>query len=378
MPRKRRGKGEGSIYQRSDGRWVAEYDATLLDGGLKRKAIYGKTRKEVQEKLVVALRSEQQGIHMEPTRETLAQFLKRWLSASAESSVRPRTFESYRGHVEQHIIPSLGRHRLTQLTPPQVQQFYTGLMARGLSAKSVRNIHTTLHRALKEAVRWSLVPRNVADAVTPPRVAPYKGAVLDITQVRRLLGVAREERLYAALMVAAMTGLRQGELRALRWQDIDLDRAEMRVVASLYQRGHVWRIEETKTAKSNRSIPMDEDTVEALRSWRQRQRLERMAAGERWHEHGLVFTNTVGNPVHGGDMLMWLRVMLAKAGLPQMRWHDLRHTHATVLLANGEHPKLVQERLGHATISVTMDVYSHVLPNMQRGVTDRLGRLLKG
>lgn len=371
----KRGNGEGSIYRRNDGRWVGE----MTIEGRKRKFVYGRTRKEAQEKLQAALQELQQGIVLEGNaKQTLEQFLVDWLENSQKQNVRPRTYERYEEIVRLHIVPVLGRHRLQKLTAQNIQAFYAKKLNEGLSASTVGVFHDVLHKALDTAMKWGLVPRNVADLVSPPHAAGYEIKPLTAEQAHQLLVVARGHRLEALFTLALATGMRRGELLALKWQDINfttgtlqIRRILSRIPSKLPGKGYVES--EPKTQKSRRNIVVASFALEALKRHYQQQLEVKRKAGDAWQDHDYVFCTSIGTHLNPSkDVLDQLKALLKKAGLPEIRFHDLRHSAATLLLSEGVHPKVVQELLGHSNISMTMDVYSHVLPGMQE---DAIGRL---
>jgi integrase len=375
----KRGNGEGSIYHRNDGRWVGE----MTIEGRKRKFVYGKTRKEVQEKLQAALQEKQRGIVLEGTvRQTVGQFLIDWLENSQKQNVRPRTYERYEEIVRLHIIPVLGRHRLQKLSAQHVQAFYTKKVNEGLSPSTVGVFHNVLHKALDTATRWGLVPRNVCDLVSPPHVEGFEIQPLSVEQAHQLLAVAHGHRLEALFSLALATGMRRGELLALKWQDISFSTGTLqirriltRVPSKMPGKGYVET--EPKTPKSRRSVVIAPFALEALKQHRIHQLEAKLKAGALWQDHDYVFCTSIGTHLNPSkDVLDQLKTLLKQAGLPDIRFHDLRHSAATLLLTEGVHPKIVQELLGHSNISMTMDVYSHVLPSMQQDAISRLNSAL--
>jgi len=365
----RRGHGEGSIYQRRDGRWTAAI--TLEDH--KRKTFYGKTRREVQEKLKIVLREQQQGMLVTGPQQSLKTYLEKWLEQVYRPSVKLGSYRQYRVVVTRHLIPGLGSFSLQKLTPEKIQDFYAQKLDEGKSPKLVQLIHAVLHQALENAVKWNLVPRNVAKLVSLPRVERYEAQTLTVEQVKQLLEVARGSRIEVMIQVALNTGMRRGELSALRWDDIDFENGLIFVRRTVnYVGGYGFVETEPKTRSSRRKIAVSEKVLEALKMHREQRGQMRLKAGEKWHEQGLVFCNRYGRYLFPEVVLNQFHALLAKAGLPKMRFHDLRHTMATVLLESDVHPKKVQERLGHTTIAITMDTYSHVLPSMHQDVARKL------
>jgi integrase len=368
----RRGNGEGSIYQRSDGRWVGSVSV----GKGKRKYLYGKTRREVAEKLKKALAEQQQGLPLANEKQTVDQYLQRWLEDSARPTVRAGTFESYQRLIRLHVRPHIGKVPLARLTAQDLSRLYRTLLDHGLAPRSVQYVHAVLHRALGQALRWNLIARNPAELVDAPRPKRKEIAPLTPDQAKALLDAARGDRLEALYVVALTSGLRLGELLALRWADLDGERGELHVRRTLVRTQAGLSFNEPKTAKGRRTVRLPSFAVAALREHRARQLEERLRIGPAWDGQDLIFPNEVGRPIDRQNLIRRsFKKLLQKAGLPDVRFHDLRHTAATLLLRLGEHPKVVQERLGHSTISVTMDVYSHVLPDMQRQAAEKLDTL---
>lgn len=375
----KRGNGEGSIYKRKeDGKWVG---SIKLDTG-KRKVFYGKTKKEVTEKLIHYRHDQQQGILVPSSQQTVAEFFTRWLEDTQKHSLRPRAYERYEEVARLHIVPVLGKLQLQKLEAQHVQMLYTKKIEAGLSPTTVNTIHGVLHKALENAVRWNLVPRNVCDLVSPPRRAHYEVQVLTVEEINKLLDAARGHYLEALFYLAIATGLRRGELMGLKWQDIDwqagtlqVKRTLSRVPSKLPGRGYIES--ETKTKKSRRSIVMASFALESLKRHKTRQAEAMLKAGEKWQHNDYVFCTSIGTHLNPSkDILDQLKKLLEKAGLPDIRFHDLRHSAATLLLSEGVHPKVVQEILGHSQISMTMDIYSHVLPNMQKDAMSKLDSLI--
>jgi integrase len=340
--------------------------------------LYGKTRREVQQKLVMALRDLQQGVLPTDDRLTTSQFLDRWLVDVAQPTVRPRTFASYSQTVTLHLKPSLGRTPVSKLRPDQVQTFLNAKLASGLSPRSVGIIHAVLRQALNQALRWGIVHRNVATLVTPPSVPRARIQPLDPQQARLFLDAVQGDRLDALYSVAVALGLRLGEILGLRWSDVDLETGTIRVAQALQRVGGRLTFVEPKSERSRRTIPMPPLVARALRAHRSRQLEERLAGGPAWNEFDLVFTTTVGTPLDARNVTRRFQSALELAGLPRLRFHDLRHTCATLLLAEGVPARVVMETLGHSQISLTMNTYAHVLPPLQRQAAERMEALLSG
>jgi integrase len=370
----RRGNKEGNLRKRPDGRWEARI--VLPDGS--RKSFYGKTRQEAAKLLVVAVRDQNIGLPIVGEKQTLEQYLGHWLEV-VKPTIKPRTHRLYEMFVRVHIAPALGATTLSRLSPQQIQALYAGRLAAGLSSTSVQHVHYMLHRALDAALRLGLVQRNVSELIDPPRMRHHEMTVLSPEQVRTFLATAKIDRYYALYVLALTTGMRQGELLTLKWRDVDLDGARLTVRATLqYVKGQGYVFTPPKTKRSRRSIALTSAAVDALRAHRQRQDIEREKLGTAWADHNLVFPNTIGRPLDGIRLLQrYFHPLLERAGLPRIRFHDLRHTAATLLVGKGINPKIVSEMLGHAQVAITLDIYSHVMPHMQEQAAAAMDSLLE-
>ncbi len=357
---KRRGNGEGTITRRKDGRWEARYTI-----GAKRKTVYGKTRSEVAEKLAKGVVDRTGGLTYDAGSITLAGYLQGWLTDAVRDTVRQRTYERYEQIVRVHLVPAWPRMKLKKLTPADVRRLYREKLDSGLARRTVQYIHTTLHKALKQAVVDGLIPRNVAAAVKAPRPVKKEINPLSPEQIHAFLEAARSDRFEALYVVAIHCGLREGELLGLKWDDLNLEAGKLAVRRTLSETKTGHRFEMPKNGKG-RNIKLTAGAVEALKRHRVRQLEKLMRLAGLWEDHGLVFPNQVGKTMNASNLsARSFKPLLAKAGLPHsVRLHDLRHTCATVLLSKNVHPKFVQELLGHATIAITLNTYSHVLPSM--------------
>ena len=371
----RRGVQEGSIYQRSDGRWVGVLHVGYSGGKRQRKSFYGTTRAVVAAALAAAVRDRQLGKRPIPEKEKMGDFLNRWLEDTAKRSVRLTTYTGYEVSLRKHIIPEIGDVRLARLSADDLDGLYARLLDKGLAPKTVRLAHGVLHRALAHAQRRGAVAVNVADAVDPPSVPRREFRTLSPEEATRLLQAALPDRLYALYVLALTCGLRQAELLGLRWRDVDLSGAVLSVRQQVYRLAGEWHYTEPKTAAGRRTVSLSGACVEALRERRLAQTKERLRAAT-WEDNDLVFANSEGRPMAKQALLRQFKTLLKRAGLPYMRFHDLRHACASLLLAEGIHPKVVQERLGHASIATTMDTYSHVMPSLQADAAERMDRLL--
>jgi integrase len=343
-----------------------------------------RTKKECQAALNDALTALRVGTFVESSKRTVASYLlDEWLPAMQPPRVRPSTWLSYQRNLERHVIPTLGQIELQRLTPAHLTGFYRSLLTGGrldrrggLSAKSVKNIHGALHPALKDAVRWGYVARNVADAADPPKVVTPEMQVWSPAQLRTFLTHVRDDRLYAAWMLFATTGMRRGEVAGLRWVDVDLAAGRVTPRKPRVEVNYKVHVSEPKTAKGKRSLALDPATGAALREHRAHQAEERLIVGPGWQDCGLVFTWGDGRPLHPERFSRWFERLAREAGLPKIRLHDVRHSYATAALAAGVPAKVVSERLGHANIAITMDTYSHVLPGMDERAASVVARLI--
>jgi integrase len=375
---KHAGRGEGSVYQRKDRRgkqWVASF---IVEETGKRQYIYKETRREAAEALREALQAQKQGTLATGPKQTVGQYLEHWLeNALKPPAVRISSHIRYKGLFYNHILPAFGHVQLQKLTAEHLERLYTKLQKEGYSSHTIRGIHGFLHKALNQAVRRNYIARNVCDFVDLPRITTHTTIqILDTDQAKRLLEVARGHDLEIFLLVAITTGMRFGELTALRWQDINFEEGTLYIHRTVkHLSGHGFVEGEPKTAKSKRKIMVPGFTLEGLKRQHAQQLEKRLKAGSNWKERGIVFPNKHGNFLREEVVMNRFHKLLEQAGLPTMRLHDLRHSAASILLASGVNPKLIQELLGHSRIGMTLDTYSHVMPSMQKEVKEKWNTL---
>jgi len=369
--RRRRGRQEGSIYQRTDGLWVVAVSAGYPDAGRrKRRVVYGATKQEAQNKLFELLQRATNG-QLDQTRMTVATCLEFWLDG-LKTKQSPTTYKRYNTVASKQIKPRLGRVPLVKLTPFHVSNFYRELAADGKSADLQNRSGRYLRQCLHHAVRIGLITSNPAAKVPLPRVPKAKIHPLDGGQVATLLQAGKADRLYALYYLAVDSGCRQGELFALERGDLDLTRGEITVTKSLEELNGQLRVKEVKTPKGKRRIKLAVSTVTALR-----EHLDRM--DNEGHGSQVVFCDTAGGYLRKGNVLRRsFKPLLREASLPAIRFHDLRHTTATLLLLAGVNIKMVSERLGHSTVELTLNTYSHVLPTMQEQAAEMMDGILTG
>jgi len=375
----KRGQNEGSIYKRKDGRWAACISLGWQNGQQKRKYFYGDTSAEVKKALNKALLDHEQGLPVAVERQTVAQFLDRWLNDYAKPRIRPKTYRSYDKTTRLYLKPKLGQFILEKLAPQHVQEMMKNLTEE-VSAHTAKYARTVLRVALGQALKWGLVARNVATLVDPPRQTRRRIDPWTPEEARQFLETIQGDRLEALFSVALAMGLREGEALGLRWLDVNLDNRTLRVENQLQRIDGEWKLVETKSESSRRALPLPDRIVNTLRAHRVRQLEEKMLAGEKWNEKvpGLVFTTSVGTPIEARNLVRKFHLLRGKAGLRHQRFHDLRHCAASLLLAQGVVPKIVQEILGHSSITLTMNTYAHVMPVMKRDAADLMEAILAG
>lgn len=382
--KRRRGHNEGSIYQVKGGGYrgavTIGYNA---NGRPKRKYVTGKTRAEVNRKILTLLNEHQRGMPISTQSTTVAAFLDQWLEQSVKPQKRLSTYETYETVVRVHLKPAIGRHKLDKLTAQQIEAMFAAQQSAGVSGRTRAKIRAVLRAALNQAMRWDLVPRNVASLTDPPKLEPFSGKPLSPSEVTKFLDATSGERFEALFVVAVWLGMRQGELLGLRWQDVDFDAGVIHVVKQLQWAGSKPTypvLVDPKTESSRRRLPMPSPVAIALKRHRRRQLEDQVLAGERWKgaAWGLVFTTTVGTPLDPSSVVKHFRSVLDKAGIERRRFHDLRHSCATFLTSKNVHPRVIMQIMGHSDIGPSMHLYSHVELNTMKDALDSLSDLLDG
>jgi integrase len=382
----KRKNGEGTVYQRaSDGRWAG---GITTDG--KRKWFHGATAEEVVTKLTEAREQQRKHIPFTDERLTVGHWLETWLRNVRPPATSPKTWITYEGFVRLHLLPKLGHIRLARLLPQDVRDFLSERLDAGLSPRTVAHLRTALCIALNQAIGDDLVRRNVASKVEPPEIQPRELDVLSPEEARSLLKAARGHRLEALFAAATGLGLRLGECLGLQWSNVDFHRRVLTVAHSLQRlkrvrRGDVVREGEAKSelllgqpkGKKVKSLRLPLAVLEALRRHQQTQAAERLLAGPAWRGSGAyVFTSTVGTPLEPRRLHHEFKELCDRAGLRRIRFHDLRHSAASLLIAQGVHAKAIQELLRHSSIRLTMDVYGHLLDEVQQDTADKMDAVL--
>lgn len=310
-----------------------------------------------------------------PGKVKLGSYLEEWLTGYSPS-LAPVSVKNYKLHIQKHINPAIGNISLSNLMPKDVQKLYADLLASGLSIRSVNYVHVTLHKALKTAVRMNLIGRNVTDLVDVPRAkAAREMHVMTEAEVSRILELAKDTPYYALFHLAIFTGARRSELLGLKWLDVDLILSRISINRTLHIEGGKVVFRPTKTARSRRVIALSQSTVDVLRAHGEAQEKVRHYIGQEIKDDDFVFCQADGKPWHPDTIThAWSR-LADKAGL-DIRLHDCRHTHATLMLKQNVHPAVVAQRLGHSSVKITLDIYSHVLPGMQQAAADSFDKMI--
>jgi integrase len=364
---------KGHIRQRSPGRWAIVLDIRDPATGKRRRKWHSfeGTKREAQLECARVISEIQRGSYVEPNKTTVAQFLDQWL-ANVKPRVSAKTWERYAELAQKNIIPALGAVLLPKLKPVQISETYATALASGrrrstggLSPATVRAMHALLKSALGQAVKWEMLVRNPADSVDPPKVRRASMQTYDLEQTADLIEAARGKRIFVPILLAVLCGLRRGEIAALRWRNIDLATAQLAVVQSAEQTKAGVRYKEPKNGRS-RTVALPAMVVTELKAWRAKHAEELLKLGKRLSDDDFVVAQADGSAYQPHSLAQeWVRFLANHPALPRIRFHDLRHAHATHMLKAGVHPKIASERLGHSKIGITLDLYSHVLPNMQ-------------
>lgn len=373
----------GQIIKRGDKTWLVRV-FTGRDGHGKRrylnKTIKGNKR-DAEVFLSTLLTQISSGTLIEPVKHTLDEYLDEWLATAAKARLRERTHDDYTEKLRRHVRPIIGKLKLSDVRSLDIQGIYTRMSERGLSPRSVRYTHAILSSALKQAVRWNMLGRNPCEAVDLPRSERKEMQALSPQEVSRFLYQSNEDEFGIVFAFAIATGMRPEEYLALKWSDIDPDLRTAVVTRTLVRRkGGGWYFGEPKTSRSRRTVTFPQSVAKALRIHRSKQAETKLRLGTSYCSENFVFATTEGKPLNIRNLTQrHFKPILKSAGLSEhFRLYDLRHTCATLLLGANVHPKIVSERLGHASITLTLDTYSHVLPSMQQGASDKLERILFG
>ncbi len=368
---KKRGNNEGSISRRPSGAWRAQ---VTLNG--RRLSFTADSRRECQDWLKKTIHQIDDGLTFANTKITVEEFLSEWLSSS-KTSMRPRTWAHYQQVTRTYIAANLGKIKVRDLRPDHIQKFYNGMLEKGVGVYTVLKIHTVLHSALSHAVKTGLMGRNPASLTILPQEPHEEMQILDESQVCQMLVAAHGSRLETLLHLAVVTGMRQMELLGLKWTDLDQVNQTIRVERQLARPDKDGvKFASPKTKFGKRTLALGTTTTTVLRAHYENQVRERKAVGGIWNEHGLIFPNSLGGPIHPHNLLRDFKKVLRLAGLPIIRFHDLRHTAASLMLNHGVPVTVVSRRLGHSKPSVTLDIYGHLIPSMQVEAAEKMDELV--
>ena len=367
----------GHIRKRSRDSWTLVVDAGRDPATGKRKQVWRTvrgTKKVAEAELARLVHSVETGTDLEPQSTSVEMLLDRWLKAT-KARVSPRTYDRYAEVVRLHISPTIGRVQLGKLRPLQLEDLYKKLEDGGLSRQTVLHVHRVLFTALRQAVRWQLVSRNVAEAVSSPRPLPPKKDAFSSEHAARVVAAVAGSDLVPAVTLALGTGMRRGEVLGLRWSDVDLEAAEVRVTQTLQATNDGLRFVPPKTHRSSRTIALPSFVIDALKQQRRQQGVRKLAAGSAWQELGLVIDRGDGGPLPPWSLSQRFRALMTKAGI-DLNFHGLRHAHASLMLASGANLKVVSDRLGHSTISITADLYTHLAKAVDQQAAQDLDAML--
>lgn len=368
---KKRVNHEGTIFQRNNGTWRAQL---TLNG--QRLSFSGKSQRECRDWIKATQQKIDAGLSFEGAQTSLENFLSDWL-VTIKSSLRVRTCTQYEQIVRDHINPQLGQIKLFDLRPEHIQKLYNAHLKAGIGPRTVQLTHAVLRRALVHAVKLGLLERNPAAATVPPRPKPAEMKILDERQVSLFLSAAKESRNEALYCLALTTGMRQSELLGLQWADLDWTKKTLKIQRQLKRkRGGGFNYLTPKTKAGKRTITLGSKTIETLRAQVNHQATERLVAGERWQEHNLLFPSTIGTPMDQKHLHRDFKAILVRGGLPDIRFHDLRHTAISIMLNHNVPLIAVSRRVGHSRPSITLDIYGHLIPGMQGEVAEGIDDLV--
>lgn len=368
---KKRGNSEGSIYKRPNGTWSAQ--VTLQGRRLSRTF---RTQKECQDWMKKTIGQIDDGMTLASTKIILDDFLASWMT-SKKTTMTSRTWKQYEYYIRAYISPNIGKVKIRNLRPDHIQTLYNKLYEEQVGIDTIRKLHDALHSALQQATRTGMVSRNPASFVRPPKKPETEMKILNESQVSQFLIATQGHPWEALFHLAVISGMRQMELLGLKWTDLDWGRQTLKIERQLLRpEGEVVQFAPPKTRYGKRSIVLGNKTIEILRKHHDRQRMDQKKAGDGWKENGLIFTTRNGTPIHPHNLCRDFKKLLKDAGLPPIRFHDLRHTAASILL-NQDIPVIsVSRRLGHARASITLDVYGHLIPTMQEEMADMIDDLV--
>ncbi|MDV2685175.1 site-specific integrase [Alkalihalophilus lindianensis] len=345
------------------------------NGKYKKKVKRGfKTKKDAEAALVEAQDAFNKGTYIEPSKMLYSEFMESWLK-DKKINVKKSTYNNYKYLLDSHLLPSLGHLELSKIGPRDIQSLYNEIKENKiLSDENLRKVHTIIKDSLSKAVKWEMIMKNPAELIDAPKVVKREVEVWNEDQIKAFLKAANGARYYYAFLMALTTGMRQGEILGLRWKDIDELNGTISIVQTLSHRGQELSAG-AKTDAGNRRISIDQNTMNQLLALKKLYKLEKLSSGSVYEDFDLVIRTSVGTPLSPRNLLRSFYSIIEKANVPKIRFHDLRHTHASLMLKQGVNPKIVSERLGHANVRITLDTYSHLLPNLQKDTAEQFGKL---
>jgi len=372
----------GQLIKRTENTWLVRIFLGRDAGGKRKyfnKTIHG-TKKDAQKYLTAKTREKDLGVFVEPASIHFGKFLDRWLEEIAKNKLRARTFDNYESLLNCHVRKILGAKRLSDIQAYEVQKLYNDMKKANYSPKTIRHVHNVLSPAFKQAIKWKMLIQNPCDLCELPQMEKPEMMYFTPQETAKFLDAAKGDKYFSVFLVAIETGMRPEEYLGLQWKDVDFDNDSLSVRRALVvKKGGGFIFTEPKTKKSRRSIPISNTVKKALKAHRRKQLEEKIKLGAAYENLDLVFASEIGTPLlHGNLLRRHFKPIRDKAKLPKIRMYDLRHTTATLLLSAGENPKVVSERLGHASIVLTLDTYSHVLPTMQKTATAKMEKLMRG
>jgi integrase len=367
---------KGYFRKRND-KWAFTIDVGK-PGARKQKSKSGfKTKKEAQKACAELIIQIENGQYQELSEQKLEDFLKEWHNNYSKQVLGEKTHETQGFLLDKHIIPTLGRIKMKDLKFQHVRDFYNGMLAEDYSPRTVKRIHDVLRAALNKAMEWEMLHKNVASLVKPPRIPDSVKPTWSIKEANQFLQTVKEERFSLIYFIAVYTGMRLGEILGLRWRDIDFEGEKFYLKQGVTVANGKLKIGELKTRKSKRPISIPEFVFDELKKHRVRQLKEKMKLGEAYNDMDLVNCSFEGKPLWPANVRKHYYKWIEIAEVPKITLHDLRHTHATIMLQIGEHPKIVAERLGHSRVNVLLDTYSHVLPDIQKSSSDNFAKAMQ-
>ncbi|HEX8278115.1 MAG TPA: site-specific integrase [Segetibacter sp.] len=371
----------GSIYKRGVNSWQVKLFIGVEPDGRRNihSATIRGTKKDAEQYLNKLVQEIDQGTYIDTPVITVDEFFNKWLESVSRLRTTERTSDGHESIYKRYFRKAIGGKKLNKLNVLDIQKVYTEMQGKGLSPVTIRHAHSVINCALKQAVKWNLLSRNPAELVELPRLERKERRVLSPEEARRFIEASEEIKHGLVFEFALLTGMRPEEYLSVQWKDLDFDSCTVQVRRALVRHNNKWSFQETKTSKSRRTVVLPVSLIQKLKAHKTKQLEHRLKVGSFWQNYDLVFCHEFGTP-HSIPNLTYryFRPILEKAGIPQIRLYDLRHSHATLLLMAEENPKVVAERLGHSTVVLTLDTYSHVLPTMQRKATDKLEKILFG